>query len=136
MERVTEITVFLENHPGSLGRIAGSLGEHGINIQGFTLTNALDHGALRMVVDQPSAAVHLFGEHNLLTLENDVIRLQLANEAGGLSALGSALSRAEINVEYAYGSAGPNSGQPSTLFLRVSDVEAACRVLGELPGVE
>ena len=42
MQLVTEITVFLENQPGTLARLTESLGEAGINIQGLTLTNALD----------------------------------------------------------------------------------------------
>ena len=85
MERVKEITVFLENEPGALARIAASLAEGGVNIMGFDLSNSLDFGALRLVVDEPSKALHLFGERNLLALENEVIMLRLGNDVGALN---------------------------------------------------
>lgn len=136
MEAVTEITVFLENHPGTLARVAGSLGEHGIDILGFTLSNYLDHGALRMVVGDPGAALHLFEEHNLLALEAQVIMLQLDNEAEALARLADALAQGGVNVEYAYGSAGRAGDGPPTLFLRVSDLARGMEVLGGIEGVQ
>ena len=136
MELVKEITVFLENHPGTLAQVTRGLAERGINIRGFTLTNAMDHGALRMIVDKPSDALHVFGEHNLLALEHDVLLVRLMNEAGALSRLSEALSAAEVNVEYAYGSADTATGAPPTLFLRVSDAERALAALRSQAGVE
>lgn len=129
MELVKEITVFLENHPGALARVTHSLGEHGINIYGFTLTNALDHGALRMVVSAPAEALHLFGEHNLLAIEHDILMVSLPNEANALAKLADKLSETGVNIEYAYGSADSADQGPACMFLRVSDVDAAQRVL-------
>lgn len=136
MERVTEITVFLENQSGSLARLAQTLGERGINILGFTLTNALDHGSLRMVVSSPTDALHLFGEHNLLALEHDILMVRLKNAPGALTELGNALSKGGVDIEYAYGSAGAASNEATTLFLRVSDVDRAIEILNGTSGVE
>jgi len=135
MERVKEITVFLANHPGALAAITKALGKKKINILGFTLTNALDHGALRMVVSKPTEALHLFGERNLLAIEGDVLMLRLDNVPGSLARVAAALATAGVNIDYAYGSAGPKAGAATTLFLRASDPAKAKRVLKKQKGV-
>ena len=89
-----------------------------------------------MVVDDSSAALHLFGEHNLVALEHDVLELRLKNDAGALSRLAESLSGANVNVEYAYGSAGTEAGAATTLFVRVSDQDKARQVLEGLEEVE
>lgn len=134
MELVKEITVFLENHPGIMARVVGTLAERDVNIRGFTLNNYLDHGALRLIVDDPTSALHVLGEHNLLAIENYLITLRLKNEPGALTRLAEALSEAEINIEYAYGSAGAATDEPATLFIRVSDDEKALEVFRKLGG--
>ena len=128
MEIVKEIVVILENHPGTLARITAALSEQKINILGFTLLNSLDHGALRMVVDKPEAAVHLLGEHDMLAFENDVIFVNLPNRAGALASLTAALAKKKINVEYAYGSAGSRVRKHG-FYLRTSNVKRALALL-------
>ncbi len=135
MERVKEITVFLANHPGALARVVEALGAKRINILGFALTNALDHGSLRLVVSKPTAALHLFGERDLLAIENDVLMIKLENVPGALARLAAALGKGGVNIDYAYGSAGPKAKGPTTLFLRVSDETRAKRILGKMKGV-
>ncbi len=134
MELVKEITVFLENHPGIMARVVGTLAERNVNIRGFTLNNYLDHGALRLIVDDPTSALHVLGEHNLLAIENYLITLQLKNEPGALTRLAEALAEAEINIEYAYGSAGALTDELATLYIRVSDDEKAMEVFRKLGG--
>ena len=136
MEAVKEITVFLENHPGALARVTSSLGEQGISILAFTLSNQLDHGALRMVLGNPTGALHLFAEHNLLALEGDVIMLRLRHEADALARLADGLGEAGVNIEYAYGSAGEADDGLPALILRVSDLERGMEVLAGVEGVE
>ncbi|MCB9882502.1 MAG: ACT domain-containing protein [Planctomycetes bacterium] len=134
MEIVKEITVFLENQPGTLSRIAGALADRNINILGFSLTNSLDHGSLRLVVSDPAAAMFMFGEHNMLALENDVVAVRLANQAGILHGLTTQLTDRGVNVEYAYGSVGADDKGPSTFYVRVSDVAKTLEVLKSFEG--
>jgi hypothetical protein len=79
-------------------------------------------------VDKPVRAMVVLGEAGLLVLETDIIALHLTNRPGEMSELGSRLSQAGVNIEYAYG--GMGSGETSgVLFLKVSDEEAARDVL-------
>lgn len=135
MKIVKEITVILENHPGTLARVTAALRKRSIDIHGFNLTNALDYGALRLVVDDPTGAVHLFGEHNMLALEGEVLAIELRHEVGALTRLAGALADAGVNIEYAYGSAGGRKGPGTLLYARVSDNDKALAVLAGIDGI-
>ena len=135
MEIVKEIVVFLENRPGTLARVTEALSAQKVNILGFTILNSIDHGALRMVVDKPEAALHLLGEHGMLTFENEVVFVKLPNKSGALSNLTAALAKKRINVDYAYGSAGERVRKHG-FYLRVSNAKRALTLLEDVEGIE
>ena len=135
MEIVKEIVVFLENRPGTLARITDSLSEQKINILGFTMINSLDHGALRMVVSDHLAAVHLLGEHGMLVLEHEVLFVKLANKTGALAKVTATLAKKRINIDYAYGSAGSRV-RSHGFYMRVSNAKRALALLEGIEGLE
>ena len=53
--KVTQVTVFLENRSGRLAEIADILGRHGVNIRGFSTTEAAEYGIVRLIVPDPVA---------------------------------------------------------------------------------
>ena len=77
METKTQLSIFLENRPGTFQRVAESLGEQGINVLGFAVNDAIDHAVVRMVVDDPTKAIHLLEEAGVLVLEAEVLEVQL-----------------------------------------------------------
>jgi hypothetical protein len=131
MDTLKQLAVFVANRPGTLAQICRNLADHGINILGISVADAVDHAVLRFVVDKPAAAVHVLGEAGLLVVDSDIIALRLANQPGQMSDLGSALSEAGVNIEYAYGGMSAPD-QAGTLFLKVSDVERASAALSKL----
>jgi hypothetical protein len=135
MELVQEIVVFLENKPGVLARLTAALAARKISILGFSLQNALDHGAIRMVVSKPTEALHLLGEHGMLAFANEMLWVKVRNQAGAMAEVADALSKAKVSVEYAYGSAGP-SAKAHGFYLRVSNAKKAMDVLAKVEGVE
>jgi hypothetical protein len=62
-------------------------------------------------------------------LDADLIHLN--NAPGRMSDLGQLLSEANVNIEYAYGGMSPTD-PAGTLYLKVSDVDAARAVLEKL----
>ena len=54
--KVTQLTVFLENRSGRLAEIADLLGKAGINIRGFSTTEAAEYGIVRLIVAEPERA--------------------------------------------------------------------------------
>ncbi|HBA40181.1 MAG TPA: amino acid-binding protein, partial [Deltaproteobacteria bacterium] len=106
MKVCRQLSVFLENKPGTLARVSGALAVQGINIVAFSISDAVDHGVLRMVVSNPIQAAHLLGDGGMMVVESDVLALDLPNKPGALARLAEKLSKARVNIEYAYGTTG------------------------------
>lgn len=121
-----QLSVFLKNEPGVLARVCDTLGSHGINLRGLSISDTVDHAVVRLVVDDPLKAIHVLGEHGALVVENDVLAVKLEHQPGALARLASRLARAKINIEYAYGTA---DGGLATIYIRVSDPVRAKQLL-------
>lgn len=124
MTVMKQLAVFVANRPGTLAEVCRILAERGVGIVGLSVADAVDHAVLRLVVDNPAVAIHVLGEAGLLVLDTDVIAIRLPNGTGRMSELGQALSRAGVNIEYAYGGVGEEDSV-GTLYLKVHDVEKA-----------
>ncbi len=128
-----QISVFLDDEPGTLGRVARLLGEHGVNIYALSLAEGLGHGYVRMVVDKPGEALAVLQKAEELTLERDVLLLELSNQPGSLGGVAERLGAAGVNIEYAYCAGGPNVDK-GLVVIRVNDTEKALEVLKEMQG--
>jgi hypothetical protein len=131
METGTQLAVFLENRPGALARVCEALAKAGVNIHALTVSDTVDHAVVRMVVSDSTKALMLLGEGGVLAFENDVLLIDAANEMGVLGKIADALSRAEVNIEYAYFATTGNSPK-GLIVLRASDTEKARRALSNL----
>lgn len=128
MKVVHQISIYLENRPGTLAEIAQTLSARKINVEAFMVSEAVDYAVVRMIVSDPEAAVHLLGDRGLLVIENAVLSLTLKNRPGELVRISDRLAKAKVNIHYAYGSAGTHGGK-GFLFLRVSNIDKAQKVL-------
>jgi len=121
-----QLSVFLENKPGVLADVCKTLGAHGINIRGMSISDTVDHAVVRLIVDDSQKAIHILGEHGALVVETDVLAVKLADRPGELAKMARKFARGKINIEYAYGT---SDGTEATLFIRVSDVKKAMQLL-------
>ena len=131
MKSATQLAVFLANRPGALARVCDALAKVEINIHALTTSDTVDHSVVRMVVSDPTRALMLLGEAGVLALESDVLMIETENEPGVLAKIAERLSRAEVNIEYAYLAASPQAAT-GLIILRPSDVEKAQRALCDL----
>ena len=131
MKSATQLAVFLANRPGALARVCDALGKAEINIHALAMSDTVDHSVVRMVVSDPTKALMLLGEAGVLALETDVLMIETENEPGVLAKIAERLSRAEVNIEYAYLAANPQAAT-GLIILRPSDVEKAQRALRDL----
>ena len=131
LETTTQLAVFLENRPGALARVCEALAKAGINIHALTVADTVDHAVVRMIVSDPTKALMLLGECGVLAFENDVLFIDAPNERGVLSKIADALSRVEVNIEYAYFASGANSSN-GIIVLRPSNIEKARQALSAL----
>ena len=88
-----QLSVFVEDQPGTLAAVTNLLGKQGINIYALTLAEGLGHGYVRMVVDQHDKAMKALRAADELTMERDVLLLELSNQPGSLGRVAGELRR-------------------------------------------
>jgi hypothetical protein len=123
-----QVSVFLDDEPGTLAAVADLLGQHHINIYALSLAEGVGHGYVRMVVDKPDEAVKVLRAAEELVMEREVLLLELSNQPGSLGAVTRRLAEARINIEYAYCAGGP-SVDKGLVVVRVSDHARALKIL-------
>ncbi len=123
-----QVSIFLENRPGTLAEVCDALAERGVNLLGISCVDAVDHAVLRLVPDKPDEAIHVLGNAGMLVVENDVLTAEIANEPGGLAEVARRLAEENINIDYAYCTVSEE--QPTgAIVLRTADPEAALKAL-------
>ena len=129
MKVCKQLAVFLENKPGTLAQVCGVLAARRINIVAFSISDAVDHGVIRLVVSDPVRAAHVLGEGGMMVVESDVAAVNLTNRSGALARVAAKLSKARVNIEYAYGTTGGTKGK-AQVILKVDNIQRARRALG------
>lgn len=132
MRLAQQLSVFLENKPGTLANMCDQLSAQDINIMALSVGDTADYAVVRLVVNEPEDATHLLEEAGAIVVENDVLLMDLENRIGALATVAHKLDDADINIEYAYCAVG--SDKPGGLIvLRTSDQERAMQVLANTP---
>jgi hypothetical protein len=126
MPVVKQLSIFLENKPGVLARLCQTFADEGINIQGMCVSDTVDHAVVRLITDNPGKASEVLEATGVLVVETDVLALTLPDKPGQMAAIARQLSKAKVNIEYAYGTTEAPGG---VLILRVSDIAKARKVL-------
>ena len=128
MEIATQLSVFIENRPGTLAAMCDELAKHDLNIYALTISDTVDHAVVRMVVSEPRKALTLFEERGVLTIENKVLMIENSNKPGSLSKIAAKLAKAKINIEYAYLATRPGE-KKGLLVLRTDDTKRTAKLL-------
>jgi len=130
MQVQTQFSIYLINKPGVLAAITSAIADAKINIIALALMDAGEHGALRIVCDDPDATRKLLsGMHDYWT-ETEVLTLELKNSPGAFAAIAKKLGEAHINISYAYCSSGAGGGRTTAVF-KVSDMQKAQKIIGQ-----
>lgn len=128
MARAKQISAWVEDRPGVLGRVADALGGKRVSIRAFLAANMDGRGFVRLVVDKPAAARRVLAAHGWRTTEDDVLEVTVPDRPGALADVADRLGVAGINIQYAYvGTA--KSARRVNLYLAVADVAAAAKAL-------
>jgi len=90
----------------------------------------VDHAVVRMVVSDTRKALRLLEERGTLVVENEVVMIDGDNRPGSLASIAQKLSKAKINIEYAYLATSPGSKR-GLAILRPSNVKKALEVLSK-----
>ena len=130
MDIARQLSVFLENTPGTLAAVCDELAKEKINIYALTISDTVDHAVVRMVVSDSRRALELFEERGVLVVENEVLMIDGDNRPGSLAKIAHRLGKAKINIEYAYLATSPGSKR-GLAIVRPSNVKKALEVLSK-----
>jgi hypothetical protein len=126
---IKQISINLENLPGTLMDVSERLGVEGINIRAISVAEADKTSAVRFVTDNPAKTMNVLRSHGYAVVETDVIAVEVPDHPGGLLAVLKPLKAAKINVVYLYPFLGRGeSGQP-IIILAVDKTQEAVNVL-------
>ena len=125
---VKQISVFLENRPGSLSHLTKVLGDNGIDMRAFSLAEASDFGIARIIVDDVFATTTILRDAGFVHSISPVLAVALSDTPGGLHQALQALESAQVNIEYMYAFLGGKANSAYMIF-RVTDEKAASAAL-------
>jgi hypothetical protein len=123
-----QISVFMENRPGSLADITGVLARADVNIRALSLADTADFGILRLVVNQPAAARRALKDNGFTVGTTTVLALEIPDRPGGLWGILQILAEAALNVEYMYAFV-QKSGENAVVIFRFDEPERAAKAL-------
>lgn len=125
-----QISVFVENQPGSLMRVTSALNEARINIRAIASFDTPEFGILRLVADQPAEAKDYLTSKGFVVRVQDVIGAELKDEKGNLNQMLKILADGQISIGYIYSFVIRENKAPVMVF-HSDDNEKARTVLRE-----
>ncbi len=126
-----QISVFVENKPGTLHAMARALAAGGIDMRAFSQTETTDFGIARIIVDDVFRTVDVLRGAGFVCSVTPVLGVVIPDSPGGLCQVLSALAAENINVEYLYAFPGSSRTEGAVMIFRVNDVDKAAVVLGK-----
>lgn len=130
---IRQISVFLENRQGMFAEIARLLGNNGINMKAFTVSETEDFGIARIIVErnQIDRAFNLIKSNSYAVTMNQVVYLECGNVPGAMADAMERLAAAGISVEYMYAFTD-SSAEFSRVIIRPDNIELANQIIQEL----
>ena len=128
MPATKELTLQLEDRPGTLGKICRALADRGVNILALQSVPTQDKSLVRIIADNPTTAKTVLDVERVPYTETDVAQAKLPHRPGELALAATRLGESNININYVYCGIEPASNSPLVIF-GVADVARAVAVL-------
>lgn len=123
---VKQISVFLQNRPGTLAELTKILLDNNINMRALTVADTADYGIIRIIVDQPDKTLSILKSQEYLVSETEVIAVEVEDKPGSLYEIAAILGERNVNIDYLYTTLKQGK---AIMIIRVSDIETALEAL-------
>jgi hypothetical protein len=128
---IKQVSVFLDNKPGSLSEVMDQLDKNKIRIFALSIADKGEFGLVRMIAEDPSKATRVLEDAGFnLAKSKKNIEVTVILPRDGISKITKILGDIGLNIEYAYSSAAHVNGK-FALVLRVNDLSKAEKTLDE-----
>jgi hypothetical protein len=128
--RVKQISVFIENNPGSLAEFARLLGDNDIDLISLSIADTANFGIVRGIVADFQRAYEIIAQAGYTVRLTDVLAVYVPDRPGGLANVLKLLSEHGIGIEYLY-SFIKHTGNLALLIFRVEDLDRAEDILAK-----
>jgi hypothetical protein len=124
---ITQVSVYLDNRPGSLSEAMNQLDRNQIEIFALSIADAGEFGLVRMITEDPEKTTKVLEENDFnlaKSKKNTQVTAIFISEKNKISKITKILASMNLNIEYAYSSAVHIDGKIA-LILRINEVEKA-----------
>jgi hypothetical protein len=127
---VKQISVQLDNVPGSLARLVDILDKEGISTKAIAAASIEEDSTVRLVVNDPEKAVTVLESFHFKYDVSPVIAVEVPCHPGGMNAIVKPLSQGDVNIHYIYTTI-ERLGKETILIIGVDKIDEATRILKE-----
>jgi hypothetical protein len=120
--KVEQISLFLENKPGTIVNATKVLSDAKINIRALSLADTSDFGILRLIVNDVDTAKTILQNNGFIVRKTEVLAVEVPDTPGGLNAILAALTENDVNVEYMYAYV-ERSGENAIIIIRCDPID-------------
>jgi len=99
---LTQISVFLENHPGALASATRTLASAGVNLRALAIAETERFGIMRIIASDADAALAALASAGYTTKTTAVVGVEVPDRAGGLADLLEVFTGSGVSIEYMY----------------------------------
>ena len=125
---IKQLSIFLENKKGRFTEVAQILGDAGVNMTAFTVSENSDFGILRLIVSDPEEAKRILKEHRYAVTTTDVVCIQSPNKPGSLAKIMEIITNAGVFIEYMYAF---SMGEKALVIIRPDELDKTVEILSE-----
>ncbi len=127
---ITQLSLSLDNVPGTFSAISELLGREGVNIRAISVADTSDISTVRFVVDDPEKAKNILIGSGHVPKTTEVLAVEIPDHPGAVNAVLKPLKAADINVHYLYPHLG-RLDENAIVILGVDKTEEAQKVLAQ-----
>ena len=113
-----------------LSQIFREVAKAKVNVMSIAMMDSIEHGVLRMIVEDPEAARPILKKLGIPVKETDVLTITLSNRPGAAADLCERLSANHITIGYMYCTADARGGK-TLAVLKVPNIKRAMKILDE-----
>ena len=127
---IQQISVFLENTPGSLSLLTDDIAKNNVNIRAMSIADTSDFGIARFLTDNPEEVAKQLKAKDYLVNITGVIALEIPDTAGSLNSVLKLLGENGRNIEYMYGFTGKKTNT-ACMIIRTTNIAKTEDVLAK-----
>ncbi len=128
--KIKQISLFVENKPGSMSAPCALLAKAGVNISTLMLADTKDYGILRLLVRDWEKARKLLEDASFTVTATDVVAVEIEDRPGGLAKVLAAFDKHSVDVAYMYAFTSGREGR-AVLIVRFEDPDSAIASLSK-----